>query len=251
MASRFWGGFAAGLLKERNDASDKQDEEDSFVRKQKLLKSLEMSDEKDFDKGKIVTRDGLGNVVRERPMTNDEIQAQRMDRQKDEATVQVAQARAAVDLKQASTFDEDRNIKLQAAADDRALRRASLANTQTNTQSMIQDRNDRALDRASQRDSELYGYGAKIVSDIEDTLKATPLAINPKGQERDLSNRDLIVHKAQDTVRRILAAPNGRTPAQKKADIDDALRPILSKLPASRARPALDGSTTSGITVLK
>lgn len=251
MTSAFVKGFAKGLLDYRLADQQEERELSSYEKKQRLLKSMETTDEKDFDKGKIVTRDGNGQVIRERPMTNDEIIAHKLDRDKDKAAVEGVIARTDVDKKQASTFEEDRRIKLDEAAQNRELRKASLANTQMNTASMIADRNDKALDRRDAREGAVQEYGAAALNDLNEALRYMPIPAEGPAKDRDIANRNKILNNTAARVKRIQETP-GKTTAQKKAAIDAVIRPVLSLLPKTNALKSLDSSagTESSITPL-
>lgn len=108
MANAFWGGFATGLLKERQREQGLEDEINTYKRKQEILKELERREEPDPDKGVFIIYDGNGKPVGTRPMTDYQRNEYKAKKEKEELSLRSGRAKASLDEFGARTAEEDR-----------------------------------------------------------------------------------------------------------------------------------------------
>ena len=108
MANAFWGGFATGLLKERQREQGLEDEINTYKRKQEILKELERREEPDPDKGVFIIYDGNGKPVGTRPMTDYQRSEYKAKKEKEELSLRSGKAKASLDEFGARTAEEDR-----------------------------------------------------------------------------------------------------------------------------------------------
>lgn len=108
MANAFWGGFATGLLKERQREQGLEDEINTYKRKQEILKELERREEPDPDRGVFVIYDGNGKAVGTRPMTEYQRKEYKAKAEGTELDLRRGRASASLDEFKANTAKEDR-----------------------------------------------------------------------------------------------------------------------------------------------
>lgn len=122
MTNAFWGGFATGLLKERQREQGLEDEINTYKRKQEILKELERREEPDPDKGVFIIYDGNGKAVGTRPMTDYQRTEYAAKKEKGQLELRSGRAKASLDEFGASTAAEDRrrDYEFRRADDARA-----------------------------------------------------------------------------------------------------------------------------------
>lgn len=245
MASRFLGGLAEGILDYRLKDQEQERELSSFERKQRLLKSMETTDEKDYDRGKIVTRDGNGNVKRERPMTNSEIKEYRLKMRNSVADTESSEAVSSINKKRLDSYDEDRKFEMDDKAMGRQIQRAQLANTQASTSSLIEDRNQRRADREEEKASAAGAFAAEEIAKFSDDIRSLP------GAEKNGPALSNAVRKAQVAIDFVVNDPN-KTTAQKKVTIKKMVESLKAEFPTYRAVPRATAASldTVGVTPL-
>lgn len=126
MTNAFWGGFATGLLKERQREQGLEDEINTYKRKQEILKELERREEPDPDKGVFIIYDGNGKAVGTRPMTDYQRTEYAANKEKGQLELRSGRAKASLDEFGASTAKEDRQREYEFKKADNARADAQL-----------------------------------------------------------------------------------------------------------------------------
>lgn len=145
MTSAFWGGFAGGVQKQRDqEYADAQEEKKMRLAEQlkaEYLAKIVDSDQTTYEGDFEVKRNSTGVEISRRQLAPDEIAARKMARDKDTAITEGAIATAGVAKKGLEYYDADRNAEQEDKRLGRELQRAGLDATRAGT-SLAQQRFD-------------------------------------------------------------------------------------------------------------
>lgn len=134
MTSAFWGGFAQGVGKQRDqEYADAQEEKKMRLAEQlkaEYLAKIVDSDQTTYEGDFEVKRNSTGVEISRRQLAADEIAARKLARDKDTAITEGAIATAGVAKKGLEYYDADRQAELDDKEAGRAIQRGNLAVSQ-------------------------------------------------------------------------------------------------------------------------